>query len=37
MALETIYKTVNGNGEYSCGGIGISAKEWFKLLEHPEL
>ena len=36
MALEKIYKTVNDNGEYSCGDIGISAEEWFKLLKHPE-
>ena len=36
MALETIYKTVNDNGEYSCGEIGISAEEWFQLLKHPE-
>ena len=36
MALETIYKTVNDNGEYSCGDIGISADEWFQLLKHPD-
>ena len=36
MALETIYKTVNDNGEYSCGDIGISTEEWFQLLKHPE-
>ena len=29
MALETIHNTVNENGEYSCGDIGISAKELF--------
>lgn len=29
MAIETIYKTVNDKGEYSCGNIGISTKEWF--------
>lgn len=33
MALETIYKTVNENGEYSCGDIGISKEEWFELLK----
>ena len=33
MALETIYKTVNDNGEYSCGDIGISKEEWFELLK----
>ena len=36
MALETIYKTVNDNGEYSCGDIGISKEEWFELLKDPE-
>mgnify|MGYP002624800895 CR=1 FL=1 len=36
MAVETIYKTVNDNGEYSCGDIGISKEEWFDLLKHPE-
>ena len=36
MALETIYKTVNDNGEYSCGDIGISKEEWFQLLKHPD-
>ena len=36
MALEIIYKTVNDDGEYSSGDIGISAKEWFKLLKHSE-
>ena len=33
MAFETIYKTVNDNGEYSCGDIGISKEEWFELLK----
>ena len=36
MALETIYKTVNDNGEYSCSDIGISKEEWFQLLKHPD-
>ena len=36
MALETIYKTVNDNGEYSCGDIGILKEEWFQLLKHPD-
>ena len=36
MALETIYKTVNDNGEFSCGDIGISKEEWFHLLKHPD-
>lgn len=34
--MKTLYKTVNNNGEYSCGDIGISAEEWFQLLKHPE-
>ena len=36
MALETIYKTVNDNGEYSCGDIGISKEEWLQLLKNSE-
>ncbi len=36
MALETIYKTVNDNGEYSCGDIGISKNEWLQLLKNSE-
>ena len=36
MALETLYKTVNSNGEYSCGDIGISTNEWLALLNEPE-
>lgn len=36
MALETIYKTVNNNGEYSCDDIKISAEEWFELLKNPD-
>lgn len=36
MALEALYKTVNSNGEYSCGDIGISANEWLALLNEPE-
>ena len=36
MALETIYKTVNSNGVYSCGDIGISTTEWLTLLNEPE-
>ena len=34
--MKSLYKTVNTNGEYSCGDIGISAEEWFQLLKHPE-
>lgn len=36
MALETLFKTVNSHGEYSCGDIGISTKEWLALLNEPE-
>lgn len=36
MKMETLYKTVNSNGEYSCGDIGISAKEWLGLLNETE-
>ena len=36
ITQEILYKTVNDNGEYSCGDIGISADEWFQLLEHPD-
>ena len=35
-ALKTIYKTINNNGEFSCGDIGISVKEWLDLLKSPE-
>lgn len=31
--MKTLYKTVNNNGEYSCGDIGISKEEWFELLK----
>lgn len=36
MSIETLFKTINDNGEYSCGDIGISAEEWFQILKHPE-
>lgn len=36
MSLITLYKTETSNGEYSCGDIGISAKEWFDLIKHPD-
>ena len=36
MAIETLYKTLNNNGEYSCGDIGISKEEWFELLKDSE-
>ncbi len=34
--MKTLYKTVNTNGEYSCGDIGISKEEWFELLKDNE-
>lgn len=36
MAQETLYKTVNNNGEYSCDDIKITAEEWFELLTNPD-
>ena len=36
MAQETLYKTVNNNGEYSCDDILITADEWFELLKNPD-
>ena len=32
MAVKTLYKTINTNGEYSCGDIGITTAEWLDLL-----
>ena len=32
MALETIYKTKNESGRYSCGDIGVTTEEWYNLL-----
>ena len=32
MAVKTLYKTVNTNGEYSCGDIGVTTEEWLDLL-----
>lgn len=32
MEVETKFKTVNQQGEYSCGDIGITAEEWYGLL-----
>ena len=31
--MMKLYKTVNDNGEYSCGDIEISAEEWLDLLK----
>ena len=31
MYLKTIYKTEINNGEYGCGDLGISAKEWLEI------
>ena len=36
MATETLFKTVNSNGEYSCGEIGISTEEWYGLLQDKD-
>lgn len=36
MAIETKYKTVNADGVYSCGDIGISVDEWLSLLSQPK-
>ena len=36
MELNTLRETVNTNGEYSCGDIGVSASEWLELLKQPE-
>lgn len=35
MELNTLRETVNTNGEYSCGDIGVSASEWLDLLKQP--
>ncbi len=32
MAKTIIYKTINNDGAYSCGDIGISTFEWYDLL-----
>lgn len=32
MAVKTLYKTINTNGEYSCGDLGVTAEEWLDLL-----
>ena len=32
MALKTLYKTINTNGEYSCGDIGVTTEEWLDIL-----
>ena len=34
--METLYKTVNNNGEYSCGDIGVTVEEWLNLLHRPK-
>ena len=34
--LEIIYQTVTNKGEYGCGDLGISTKEWLELLKHPK-
>lgn len=32
MAVKTLYKTINTNGEYSCGDIGVTTEKWLNLL-----
>jgi len=32
MAVKTLYKTINTNGEYSCGDIGVTTVEWLDIL-----
>ena len=32
MAVKTLYKTINTNGEYSCGDIGVTTEKWLDLL-----
>ena len=36
MPIQTLYKTVNDKGEYSCGEIGVTSEEWFHLLKQAE-
>ena len=36
MPIQTLYKTVNDKGEYSCGDIGVTSEEWFQLLKQAE-
>ena len=31
--MQELYKTKNSNGEYSCGDIGITSDEWYRLLQ----
>lgn len=32
MTVKTLYKTINTNGEYSCGDIDVTAEEWLDIL-----
>ena len=32
MAVKTLYKTINTNGEYSYGDIGVTTEEWLDIL-----
>ena len=34
--MEIKYKTINNNGEFSCGDIGISTEEWYSLITNPK-
>lgn len=36
MSIKTLYKTVNSNGEYSCGDIGITTEDWYDILKAPK-
>lgn len=37
MAMNIFHKTVNKNGEYSCGDIGVTTSEWLDILRHSEV
>lgn len=32
MDKIVLYKTINTDGTYTCGDVGISAEEWYTLL-----
>ena len=34
MAVKTLYKTINTNGEYNCGDIGVTTEEWLDILNN---
>lgn len=35
--MNIFHKTVNKNGEYSCGDIGVTTSEWLDILRHSEV